>query len=64
MNGSEWRINLTRMETKTLWTFVFKPADDRAYSFNIIAPTREEALKMLRADLASIIAEVNLEEKK
>lgn len=52
------------METKTLWTFVFKPADDRAYSFNIIAPTREEALKMLRADLASIIAEVNLEEKK
>lgn len=51
------------METKTTYTFTFK-IEGREYSFNTIAESREEALKLLREDLAKIIAEINFDAKK
>lgn len=46
------------METKITFTFTFN-VEGRAYAFNEVADTKEDALLMLRADLATIIQQVN-----
>lgn len=46
------------METKLMFTFTFK-IQDRSYSFNEIAETKEAALEMLKQDLTEIVNEIN-----
>ena len=42
----------------TTYNFTFK-VNDLEYKFNIVATSREDALKQVRASLASIIQEIN-----
>lgn len=47
------------MEINTTFSFSFKVGLDHAYTFNVISSSQEEALKILRTDLAKIIGEIN-----
>lgn len=50
------------IHSKTTFTFSFD-MKDKKYEFNVISSSREEALKILRTDLATIISDINGEEK-
>lgn len=43
-----------------IYPFSFK-VDELTYNFNIPVPTRAEALKILRASMASVISDINQE---